>query len=200
MSVKKSTNPEASYAAREKLLMSKIERARLAIAEHEGELANYLTQRRELDAQIQQTGATAQRAALVYARGQVADECEGASLMLADSRVELQEAQTAFDALQGERTMLPAIAAKVAAFSRAQAELLTCTDELLSALQMAQEGGVRLPVAGLLPGGGASLLTGRLDLLPRSLPALSTDSGGSISCQHVAAATATRTSFVMEAA
>ena len=200
MSAKKSVNPEASYAAREKLLMSKIERARLAIAENEGELANYLTQRRELDAQIQQAGATAQRAALVYARGQVADECEGASLMLADSRVELLEAQSAFEALQGQRTMLPAIAAKVAAHSRAMAELVLSVDELLSALQTAQEGGVRLPVAGLLPGGGASLLTGRLDLLPRSLPALSMDSGGSISCRHVAAAIAAGTDFVAELA
>lgn len=200
MSSKKVANPEASYAAKEKLLLSKIERAKLAIAEHESELANFLTQRRDLDAQVQQAGSTSQRAALQYARGQVADECEGASLMLADARVELEQAQAALDALQQERTVLPAIAAKVAAFSRSQVELLACADELLTALQEAQQGGVRLPVAGLLPGGGASLLTGRLDLLPRSLPALSMDQAGSISCRHVAVADAKQTDLLAEVA
>jgi hypothetical protein len=200
MPAKKTTNPEASYAAREKLLLSKIERARLAIAEHEGELANFLTQRRELDAQVQQAGSTTQRAQLVFARGQVADEVQGCQLLLADSRTELEQAQVALDALQQERQVLPAIAARVAAFGRAQTALLACTDELLASLQEAQQGGVRLPVAGLLPGGGASLLTGRLDLLPRSMPALLMDQSGSISCRHVAVADAKQTDLLAEVA
>ena len=201
MPAKKSTNPEASYAAREKLLMSKIERARLAIAEHEGELANYLTQRRELDAQIQQAGSSSQRAQLQYARTVICDEVEGTQLMLSDVRVELVQVQAQLDALHNQRELLPVLAARVAAYQRAQAELLTSLDELLAGLADAAAQGVRVAIQGLAVGGGAATANHRLDLLPlRALPVLTVDAAGAIHCRHVAVANFCQADLTQEVA
>ena len=201
MPAKKNANPEASFAAREKLLLSKVERARLAISEHEGELANFVAQRRELDAQIQQAGSSSQRAQLHYARTVVCDEIEGTQLMLADARAELMQVQAQLDALHQQRDLLPSVGAAVARWSAAQAEMLQAADELLAALQQADQAGCRIACQRLLPGGGAGLIQSRADLgLARELIALSMDAGGVLTAKRVATAVAVHHDLVQEVA
>jgi chromosome segregation ATPase len=181
--------------------MSKIERARLAIAEHEGELANYLTQRRELDAQIQQAGSSSQRAQLQYARTVICDEVEGTQLMLSDVRVELVQVQAQLDALHQQRDLLPSVGAAVARWSSAQAEMLQAADELLAALQQADQAGCRIACQRLLPGGGTGLIQSRSDLgLARQLIGLSMDESGVLSAKHVVTVLAARHDLVREVA
>lgn len=73
--------------AQEKALLTKIERSKLEIAEFESDLAGFLNQRKQLDAEIAEAGSPAKRAQLVYARSVVSDEVDGAQLLLADARV-----------------------------------------------------------------------------------------------------------------
>ena len=197
MATKRSAPTEASIAAQEKALLTRIERSKLEIAETEAELANFLAQRKQLDAEIARAVGI-ERSKLQFARQLVDDECEGSRLLLTEARVALQQAQAEAAAIEARRQQLPAVGARVAAYGRAMSELLASVDELLGAIQAAQEAGVRLGVEGLLPGGGAALLGSRLDLLPRSLPALSMDQAGGLSCRHVAAASASTADFAAE--
>ncbi|MEB3361803.1 MAG: hypothetical protein VKI42_06720 [Synechococcaceae cyanobacterium] len=178
--------------------MTKIERSKLEIAEFESDLAGFLNQRKQLDEQIAQTGSPVERAKLQFARSAVDDEAEGARLLLIGSRLALQEAQGELDGLREQRQRLPLIAARVAAVGRAQADLLAAVDALLDAAGQADAAGVRVPVRGLLPGGGAAVLSSRLDLLPRIMPALSVDPSGQVHCRQVATADLSETDLVAQ--
>ena len=182
--------------AQEKALLTKIERSKLEIAEFEADLANFLGQRKQLDEQIAQAGSPIERAKLQFARSAVDDECEGCRLLLIGSRLALQEAQAGLDAMHEQRQHLPLVAAKVAAVGRAQADLIAAVDALLQAAADADGAGVRVAVRGLLPGGGAAVLSSRLDLLPRVWPVLSVDPAGQVHCRQVATAELRETDLV----
>jgi len=201
MATKRLPPTEASIAAQEKALLTRIERSKLEIAETEAELANFLAQRKQLDAEINETGATVKRSQLVFARNAVLDEAEGCRILLSEARASLQQAQTELDALHSHQELLPVVAAKVAGYQRAQAELLASLDELLAGLAAASAQGVRVPILGLAVGGGATAATQRLDLLPlRSLPVLTVDEAGAIHCRHVAVAEARQADLIQGAA
>jgi hypothetical protein len=187
-------------AAQEKALLTRIERSKLEIAEVEAELANFLDQRKQLDAEIAQA-AGIERSKLQFARDVVVDEIEGSKLLIAESSVALRQAQAELDGIEAKRALLPVVAAKVAGYQRAQAELLASLDELLQGLADAAAQGVRVPIHGLALGGGAAAASQRLDLLPlRALPVLTVDAAGAIHCRHVAVADASQADLIQGAA
>ena len=188
MTTKRSGPADVSLSAREKALLTKVERSKLEIAETEAELANFLSQRKQLNAEIAQAVGV-ERLKLQFARDVVADEIEGSKILLSEARVALLEATGQLDALHNQRELLPVLAARVAAYQRAQAELLISLDELLAGLADAAAQGVRVAIQGLALGGGAATANHRLDLLPlRALPVLTVDAAGTIHCRHVAVA------------
>lgn len=191
MTRKLSAPTDASVAAQEKALLTRIERSKLEIAETEAELANFLAQRKQLDVEINETGAVVKRSQLVFARDAVLDEAEGCKILLSEARVNLHQAQAELDAIHNKRKLLPVVANRVANYQRAQAELLASLDELLASLADADAQGVWVPIFGLALGGGAATARQRLDLFPmQCLPVLSVDAAGAIHCRRISVADA----------